>query len=125
MSTGPNFESIEGFCPDCGSILPPLKQTGGVKCYACERNFPSDVFRGTKASYVIHFNSRDYKTHSMNKQNNKKDEEEDDGPVVDRKCAKCGHDKMTYATVQLRSADEGQTVFYTCTKCKFKESENS
>jgi DNA-directed RNA polymerase subunit M/transcription elongation factor TFIIS len=27
--------------------------------------------------------------------------------------------------LQLRSADEGQTVFFTCVKCKYKESENS
>jgi hypothetical protein len=25
-----------------------------------------------------------------------------DGPVVDRKCPKCSHKKMSYATVQLR-----------------------
>jgi len=46
-------------------------------------------------------------------------EEEADGPVVDRQCPQCQNDKMSYATVQLRSADEGQTVFYTCTKCKY------
>ena len=48
-----------------------------------------------------------------------------DGPIIERKCPKCGHDLMSYAAIQLRSADEGQTVFFTCLKCKYKESENS
>lgn len=52
-------------------------------------------------------------------------EDEAEGPVIDRKCPKCANNKMSYATLQLRSADEGQTVFYTCTKCNFKETENS
>ena len=61
-----------------------------------------------------------------NKKGGKKGSELDaEGPTVDRKCAKCGYEKMSYATLQLRSADEGQTVFFTCLKCKFKESENS
>lgn len=42
-----------------------------------------------------------------------------EGPIVERRCPKCGNDTMSYATLQLRSADEGQTVFYTCTKCRF------
>lgn len=36
---------------------------------------------------------------------------------VDRRCVKCGSEKMEYRTQQTRSADEGQTVFYTCPKC--------
>lgn len=47
-----------------------------------------------------------------------KKEDGDEGPIVERLCPKCGNEKMSYATLQLRSADEGQTVFYTCTKCK-------
>lgn len=70
--------------------------------------------------YTIYFNSPE-KFQSKNK----KIEDTSDGPIVERKCPKCQNEKMSYATVQLRSADEGQTVFYTCTKCNYKESENS
>lgn len=48
-----------------------------------------------------------------------------ENPVVDKICEKCGHDKMSYACRQTRSADEGQTVFYTCMKCKHNAVENA
>ena len=38
-------------------------------------------------------------------------------PQVDEECPKCGHRRLAYYTLQLRSADEGQTVFYECVKC--------
>lgn len=74
----------------------------------------------SKVQYTVYFNSRATKLGNQHSE-----EPEEDGPVVERKCPNCGCTKMSYATLQLRSADEGQTVFYTCTKCKFKESENS
>ena len=37
---------------------------------------------------------------------------------VEHKCANCGNEEMTYTTQQTRSVDEGQTVFYTCPKCR-------
>lgn len=48
-----------------------------------------------------------------------------DGPSVNKDCQYCGNDRMTYVTMQSRSADEGQTVIYTCTQCKKKEVENT
>lgn len=63
--------------------------------------------------YTIDFN--------VNKRENKKKEpvKDTNKPEIERKCPKCGENKMSYVTLQLRSADEGQTVFYTCTSCQW------
>jgi len=45
--------------------------------------------------------------------------------VVDEECPKCKNPKMYFYTMQMRSADEGQTVFYECMKCEHKFSENT
>ena len=39
------------------------------------------------------------------------------GPEIDLDCIKCPSKKVTYAQVQLRSADEGSTIFYACVQC--------
>lgn len=46
-------------------------------------------------------------------------------PTVEEKCPKCGHNEMAFFTQQMRSADEGATVFYTCLKCKYKFTQNN
>ena len=45
--------------------------------------------------------------------------------TIKEKCPKCSHPEMTFYTLQLRSADEGQTVFYTCPACNYKYSLNN
>ena len=75
-----------------------------------------------RVDYNIDFNKRsDY----IEEQQMKSAQSKTDGPLVERKCSKCGNETMSYASLQLRSADEGQTIFYTCTKCQHKETENS
>lgn len=37
--------------------------------------------------------------------------------TVKEKCPKCGHPEMSFYTMQMRSVDEGQTVFFECLKC--------
>ncbi|XP_038886283.1 DNA-directed RNA polymerase I subunit RPA12-like isoform X2 [Benincasa hispida] len=41
-----------------------------------------------------------------------------------RRCEKCGNDEAWFESRQMRSADEGQTTFYTCTKCHHQTREN-
>ncbi|KAG5318849.1 RPA12 polymerase, partial [Pseudoatta argentina] len=110
-----SFITVPGFCPDCGSILPLLGEKGGVTCYTCKREWDAEVFGDMEMTHTIHFNTKD--TYVSVKE--EEDSEDDaDGPTVERECPQCYNDKMSYATLQLRSADEGQTVFFTCTKCK-------
>ncbi|OQO09421.1 hypothetical protein B0A48_04819 [Cryoendolithus antarcticus] len=45
--------------------------------------------------------------------------------LIDVPCEKCGNPQTRYYTRQLRSADEGSTVFYTCVKCGHKWNVNN
>jgi len=119
METNITFNTDIAFCSACGALLPNLPEKGNsISCRACQYAAPVDSFLGRETCYTVFFNKRE-------NTKKKKDTEEDEGPTIDRKCPKCNHDKMSYAALQLRSADEGQTVFFTCLKCKYKESENS
>eukprot|EP00095_Tigriopus_kingsejongensis_P000251 snap_masked-scaffold272_size230267-processed-gene-0.2 protein:Tk00251 transcript:snap_masked-scaffold272_size230267-processed-gene-0.2-mRNA-1 annotation:"GJ24301" len=116
------FACEVNFCPSCGTLLPTLPRQGNVFCQACQHEVPIESFSELTLEYTIRFNQVE---DSRAKRRGGELGEEAEGPTVERRCPKCGHEKMSYAALQLRSADEGQTVFFTCLKCKFKESENS
>lgn len=109
------------FCPSCGSILPLPSTCATVQCNLC--NFTTDIssFNNIVSKTRINFNSLDINLSDGNKLSKGKIA----GPTVERKCWRCGHNEMTYKTLQTRSADEGQTIFYYCVKCEAQENENS
>ncbi|KMZ58360.1 hypothetical protein ZOSMA_77G00190 [Zostera marina] len=45
--------------------------------------------------------------------------------VTDTPCPMCRHPKLEYYSRQMRSADEGETVFYECPNCHHKFTENN
>ena len=53
------------------------------------------------------------------------DDVEKERATVDEPCLKCSHRVLRFYTMQLRSADEGQTVFYECEKCRHTFSQNN
>lgn len=116
------------FCTHCGSVLTFPKvvtYSSELTCNSCSHKIAIKHFNGLSSTTRIEFNSKELAKKEFQK--SKKDNKGDHaiGPVVDRKCWKCGHEKMSYATLQTRSADEGQTVFYTCVKCGAQDNENS
>lgn len=119
------FESFDvSFCPGCGALLPPLPPTGPLRCLSCQKTVPLDKFEEVESHFTVIFNKRK-NVETKKKKKGHDQEVEEEGPTVERTCPKCGCEKMSYAALQLRSADEGQTVFFTCVQCKYKESENS
>jgi DNA-directed RNA polymerase I subunit RPA12 len=114
---------LNEFCPKCGSVLPMPKSTdtrSDIECRICNYRMDAQEFTGIVSTVRITFNSRD----SVVKKSTRNDTSPQ-GPIIDRKCFKCGHDKHTYATLQTRGADEGQTIFYTCVNCGAQQHENS
>lgn len=46
-------------------------------------------------------------------------------PTTDKECPVCGNRTAYYVAQQMRSADEGQTLFYECQSCGHKYKENT
>ena len=98
------------FCPTCGSIMMP-KEKNGKKVSECP-----------KCGYV----SADASSMKLKEKIKDKSKElgvvETSGderlPTTDAECAHCGHKKAYYWTQQTRAADEGETKFLKCEKCK-------
>ncbi|SCU99251.1 LADA_0H18536g1_1 [Lachancea dasiensis] len=112
------------FCSDCGNLLDNPSAVSGaqIDCSQCGASYPKSKFsdlRVVTRTADDAFPSVLKSKRSVVKTSLKKDELEE-GATIREKCPKCGNDEMHYHTLQLRSADEGATVFYTCTACGYR-----
>ncbi|CAF0890120.1 unnamed protein product [Brachionus calyciflorus] len=111
------------FCFTCGTILPLPSLEDHLMCRLCKKTIKINQWNGKTLKNVYLINASEYLNETVKHTGLKS--EDFMGTLVDRKCSKCGHEGMTYSTRQTRSADEGQTVFYGCPKCKSQEIEHS
>ena len=116
------------FCKECESLLEPVGDGAVVHCSLCGSTQSASLQEGRPivtesrpGQYGDAF-GRDVRQKSKKKGST---EGPTEGATIDEKCPKCGHHEMTFHTMQLRSADEGQTVFYVCPKCRYKFKLNS
>ncbi|KAL2814207.1 hypothetical protein BDW59DRAFT_23969 [Aspergillus cavernicola] len=113
------------FCTDCGSLLDGSvgDPTRILLCDVCgARNkdtvpktivseskpgtFPSTL--RAKRSAIQTLTAADKRTEA----------------VIEKLCPKCDRKEMFFSAVQLRSADEGSTIFFSCV-CGYKETQNN
>ncbi|XP_060935933.1 DNA-directed RNA polymerase I subunit RPA12 isoform X2 [Limanda limanda] len=109
------------FCPECGNVLPLPGIQDTVYCPQCSFFIPVAEFSGQEIQSTVIFNLVEQSSVAL-------DEDEDTelkGPVIDRRCSHCNKEGMVYHTRQMRSADEGQTVFFSCIHCRYQEKEDS
>ena len=114
------FDSMLEFCPACGAILPlPLDpEMIDINCHCGYKTKASNLNGMIISRVEIVYNQIEKKRKQLQNEDNF-------GPTVERICSSCGHNEMTYKTQQMRSADEGMTIFYYCVKCGNMEKEDS
>jgi len=100
------------FCPKCGTIL-RIKEKAGKRILWCNCGFtisPDEIKKETtetKETVVEPVKKiieivQEIETH----------------PKIKAKCEKCENKEAFYWTQQTRGADEPETRFFRCTKCK-------
>ncbi|GAX73936.1 hypothetical protein CEUSTIGMA_g1386.t1 [Chlamydomonas eustigma] len=116
------------FCPRSGYLLDLDASNGTATCSVSGYKQGLQDFSSIKVE--LHTDMEDYRRRYNLEPlvKNNVDEEllkQRQRATVDEACPKCGNQGMEFYTMQLRSADEGQTVFYECPKCRHKYSQNT
>merc|ERR1711981_751060 len=142
--TKPTLRSAHpGFCVFCGFLLP----LGDANCYdqthitckVCKSKAEIVNLRSVQTASgetVMHLiedhqkilleqTRRDYiqPTIADDASLNTADAKQRGVNVIEHECSKCGYDQAECTAKQMRSADEGQTIFYKCLKCGHTEKE--
>ncbi|KAL2105517.1 hypothetical protein VUR80DRAFT_8240 [Thermomyces stellatus] len=104
------------FCIACGNLLPESigNKKNILKCDCCGlENQDVGINKTTAVTKPTDFPSLlRQKLHSSIQQVEKHNI--DTMAKADERCPKCGAEEVRYTTLQLRSADEGSTIFYYC-----------
>ena len=93
------------FCDKCGGLLLPSKTKKRLICSSCGRAF------NEKGTFVL--KEKVDSNHDVEVV----DKTVETNPKIKEKCPKCNHDTAYFWVLQTRSADEGETRFFKCTKC--------
>lgn len=101
------------FCKFCGTLV-PITPSGVIKCPLCQEAFPIDAIKSTEIKV---------KVHNLQEQNDATVKSE--RTIINDRCPECGNVGLYFTTAQIRSADEGQTIFYECIHCGHKYSQNA
>jgi DNA-directed RNA polymerase I subunit RPA12 len=114
------------FCPSCRATL-RVDAPGSIECSVCPYRSNLSEMSNSLPESTTYSADRAVPLWA------KSDEEQaalkrTSAPVratIEEPCIKCSHPEVGYYTVQLRSVDEGQTVFYECPNCKYTWSVNN
>jgi DNA-directed RNA polymerase I subunit RPA12 len=109
------------FCPQCGTILDP-PDSDYVECTTC--SFKT-LYTTLGVTEICTRSSAKAKPTWIDDQEDEDQEKQMKHAKISEPCPKCSHPELYFYTMQLRSVDEGQTVFYECPACQYKYSVNN
>ncbi|KAM5470220.1 hypothetical protein MauCBS54593_004105 [Microsporum audouinii] len=106
------------FCDSCGMILDELA-SATIRCDVCGELNTNRLLTQTKeiVSISSNFPSR---LRAKRSQVQAPATQGRESRTIQVDCEKCDAKEVTWSEMQLRSADEGSTIFYRCSKCGHK-----
>lgn len=106
------------FCPDCSSILNLPDTSDIIACFDCPFRASVTQLKDAINTQVKNYDTRDSaKVLDFNPTMRR--------ATVQEPCPNCNYEELRFYTMQMRSVDEGQTVFYECEKCGHTYSTNT
>ena len=99
------------FCDECGSMMKP--DDGSWECGSCGH----EKARDSEAEASMVSTQGQVETEVVDTSDV---DPEDMGPTTNARCSDCGNDRAFWEMKQIRSADESETRFFTCTECGHK-----
>ncbi|KAI0271736.1 DNA-directed RNA polymerase I kDa polypeptide [Gloeopeniophorella convolvens] len=107
------------FCPDCGTLLDlPHGDEPDVTCEQCGHVEPASSYENSEITTHSHPDAFPSSLRQKRKTQTKAHEGSDALLKVTETCPECGHTEAYSKEIQMRSADEGSTILYTCVHCK-------
>ncbi|KIM34556.1 hypothetical protein M408DRAFT_13986 [Serendipita vermifera MAFF 305830] len=114
------------FCPDCGTLLDlPEAQAVHVKCEQCGHLEPVSSYDGVKIVTHLREDAFPSELKQRRMMQTRFQEDVETRPIDSIVCKNCGHDKGYTMEKQLRSADEGSTIFTECVRCGYQDRLNN
>ncbi|KAJ4702152.1 DNA-directed RNA polymerase subunit [Melia azedarach] len=112
------------FCKFCGAMM--CSESNYIVCPLCKFKRNIEEVADRKISYTITAEDirRELGISLFDQIKADKGDDKLQLSKVKRTCEKCQNLEMYYTTRQTRSADEGQTTYYTCPRCGHKCTES-
>ncbi|KNC51986.1 uncharacterized protein AMSG_08236 [Thecamonas trahens ATCC 50062] len=111
------------FCPQCHNMyFPPRPSDTFMMCGLCGFKKPIREIAAEQVVTAVNVAPTGMRAEALRRKGIDKDAQK---ARIDEPCPECNAPQMLFHTAQLRSADEGQTIFYHCTECDHKFAVNS